>query len=381
MSRAPKRLQRFADKMVAGAWHNGVTVSLYDREIAREMHVSSGELGPRTPYFSSGISVLYTTAILLQLREEGKIDFDQPFLRYMSNPAQLAELHVKDGVDYTDQVTIQHLMSHTSGFGDFFLFKNHARGWRHDVGKGVDSAWGFDEVLARTRSYGAVAVPGDPRRAHYTDTNFHLLGRVIEDIEGQSFADVVQDRVIDRLGLQASYVYCDPSDNRPLDLMSRQQRIHVPHTMASLQADGGIVTTSREAMIFARGFFEGYLFDKRILPHLYQWKPMFYPSEFGIGMMQLQLPRWMALPHRLRYRPQRIFLPLPRLLGNTGIGGSFCFYAPERGIYLAGTVNQLHEPVRAVTFAVHALEDALYEARPAHLSELRRGPLSQTPMS
>ncbi|SFI51044.1 serine hydrolase domain-containing protein [Celeribacter neptunius] len=370
MSSATASIQKLADRLLASKWHNGVTLCLYDCETGKETHVGAGALSTRSPYFAPALSILVTSAILLQLREEGKIDLDHPFQRYMSFPGQVAELHVKDGIDRTDRITLRHLMSHRSGFGDFFLFKNLARTVHHDFANGVDSAWGFDEVLQRTRSHGAVAAPGVGRRARYADSNFHLLGRVIETVEGKSYADVVRDRVIDRLGLYSTYVYCDPSDHRPLDLMSRSRQIHVPRTMASLQADGGIVTTAREAVTFLRGFFEGYLFDKRILPHLYTWRPIFYPVVFGTGLTQVQPPWWMTIPHRLGYKPKFLLKPVPRMIGNVGIGGSFAYYAPDVRAYVSGTVNQLSDPARAVALAVHAFDTLRYEIRPEQFGVL-----------
>ncbi|EKE73463.1 serine hydrolase domain-containing protein [Celeribacter baekdonensis] len=363
MGRAPKRLQIIADRLTRTSWHNGVAMSLYDRSTGREYHVGSGALDSRTPYFATGTTKLYTTSILLQLIEEGKIGLDDPFLTYLGHDKQYEELLVREGVDYTDRVTIRHLMSHTSGFGDFFLYKYQARTLKHAIGAGVDTAWSFDEVVQRSRSHGAVAVPGQSRKALYTDTNFHMLGRVIEAIEGENFGEVLRRRVIDRLGLTSTYLYCDPSDTRPINFMSKDREVRVPRTMASFQADGGIVTTSREALIFIRGFFEGYLFDKRILPRLYHWRPMYFPTEYGVGLMQIKVPWWMSLPHRLNAPPSRFFKSAPRSLGHMGLGGTICLYAPEAGVYIAGTVNQLLDPARSVIASIKMIEDVAYGGR------------------
>lgn len=379
MGGAPADLQRLADRLSRSAWHNGVTLSLYDRETGRETHVGSGALDKRTPYFATGASKLFVTAILLQLCEEGKIDLDMPFLRYISNTASCLELHVMDGVDRTDQITLRHLMSHRSGLGNFFIYKRQARELRHMVGDGVDSSWGFEDAMQRARSHGAIRAPGTGERAYYSDTNYHILGRVIEDVTGMSFARAVQSRIAEPLGLQATYVYCDPSDSRPVDPMSRAQHVHVPRTMASFQADGGIVTTSRESMIFARGFFEGYLFDKRILPRLFTWHPMFFPTEFGAGMMHVQVPWWMTLPYRLRFRARNFFKPAPRLIGHIGLGGTLCFYAPDHGVYVAGTVNQLVDPARGLAFGLRGVEDVAGRIRAQYLRDARLQPEHAAP--
>ncbi|PTQ72707.1 serine hydrolase [Celeribacter persicus] len=114
--------------------------------------------------------------------EEGKVDSDRPFVHYLGTGASFPELHVKDGVDRTGEVTIRHLMSHRSGFGDYFFYKMHARRLRHTIADGIDSAWNFEDIIQRIRSHGAVIAPGASKRAIYTDTNYRLLGRVIEQI-------------------------------------------------------------------------------------------------------------------------------------------------------------------------------------------------------
>lgn len=374
MGAASARLQRLADRMIRSGMHRGVTLSMFDRDTGREVHVGAGNLDSRTPYFATGVTKLFVTAILLQLLEEQKIDFDMPVVHYLGNCAHCSELHVKDGVDRTGEVTIRHLMSHTSGFGDYFLYRMHARRLRHEIAEGIDGAWNFEEVIQRTRSHGAVAAPGASKRAIYTDTNYHLLGRVIEQIEGKSFAQVVQTRVAERLGLSSTYIYCDPADRHPMPPLSRRMQVHVPRTMTSFQADSGLVTTSRESLIFARGFFEGYLFDKRVLPRLYTWRPMFFPAEFGTGIMKVQAPWWLHLPYRMTFLPQRVLHKPPRLIGHFGFGGSTCFYAPDLGVYVAGTVNQLSDPVRGIVFAVRGGEEMAGDIRQTQLAALRAEP-------
>ena len=349
------RMDTLVQERLNDPWHNGVAISVYDEATGREVQAGGGVLDPRTPYFATGTTKLYVTAILMQLKGEGKIDLDKPFKTYMPTCKLCVEIHVKDNIDYTDDITIRHLMSHTSGLGDFFIYKHHARALQHAIADGKDEAWTFDDVITRTRSHGAVMEPGVSRRALYTDTNFQILGKVIECIEGKSFAEVFQERISERIGLHSTYIYCDPSDKRPARLMSRDSAVDVPLAMASFQSDGGVVTTSRDALTFTRAFFEGYLFDKRDLRSLFDWRPMFYPTEFGVGLMRAKIPYYMTLRERLR-QPHKLFRGVPALYGHVGMGGTFAFYAPEAHVYVAGTVNQLIDPARAVTLALLSIE-------------------------
>ena len=114
--------------------------------------------------------------------------------------------------------------------------------------------------------------------------------------------------------------------------------------MASFGPDGGIVSTAEESMTFLKAFFAGTLFPARYLPELYQWNKIFFPLQYGVGLMRFQLPRFMSP-----------FSPAPELLGHSGLSGAFAFYAPERSVYLTGTVNQIAQPGRSFRLLLRLL--------------------------
>jgi hypothetical protein len=64
-----------------------------------------------------------------------------------------------------------------------------------------------------------------------------------------------------------------------------------------------------------------------------QWNKIFFPLEYGIGLAKFKLPRI--------FSP---FKPMPELLGHSGLSGAFAFYAPEKDVFLTGTVNQISNP-------------------------------------
>ena len=179
-------VQNIADEMVARPLHSGVAVSIFDRRLGAETHAAAGDLTSRSPYFATGVTKLAVTAILMQLVQEGKLDLNAPFKSYMPGYKVCVEVHVKDRVDYTDTITIRHLMQHRSGLGDYFVYKpsrGKQREFAHPARHGEDSAWSFEDVIMRARAHGGHFPPGTGRKALYSDTNFHILGKVIECIE------------------------------------------------------------------------------------------------------------------------------------------------------------------------------------------------------
>lgn len=311
-----------------GPYHPGAALIAYRARDQRTFEAAHGDIGLDTPYFAASTTKLYVTAILLQMVQEGRINLDTPFRRHLSGP-ETQGLNTFAGQDRTEAITLRHLMAHTSGLPDFFE-PDSRKGLFADLTQGRDRGLTFPEAMDITRRLGAHAPPGIQDKAIYSDTNYQVLGKVIEAVEGAPFAEVFRRRITEPLSLRSTWIYSDPSDARPRPLRFQEAEMRIPRYMAFTQADGGVVTTAREALAFVRAFFEGRLFDRSRLSALQDFRPMFFPLEYGTGMMRFQLPAAMTG-----------FRKLPPLIGHSGLSGAVIFHSPQSGLYLAGTVNQV----------------------------------------
>lgn len=323
-----------------GPFHPGAVLAVHRSRDKADLSAARGDLALDTPYFGGSTTKLYVTAILLQLVAEGRLDLDTPFRRHLDGP-ETERLNVFGGVDRTGAITIRHLMSHTSGLPDYFEPDNSGSGYFQDLVKGKDRRLSFAEAMDIARRMGASGAPGDARRAEYSDTNYQILGKVIEAVEGGAFAGVFERRIARVLGLSSTWIYSDPADSRPRALRYREGELRIPQAMTFAQADGGVVTTAREGLVFVRAFFEGRLFDRARLAALQDFRPMFFPLEYGTGMMRFQLPGAMTG-----------FRKIPPMVGHSGLSGAVLFHMPERGLSFAGTVNQVDR--RSAVFQVLA---------------------------
>lgn len=88
---------------------------------------AAGDAGPDgmpmradTPFFIASVDKLFTAAAVLKLCERGQIVLDEGILTYL--PRLLIEgLHAARGIDSTVDITVRHLLSHTSGLPDWFV--------------------------------------------------------------------------------------------------------------------------------------------------------------------------------------------------------------------------------------------------------------------
>ncbi|MDO5648084.1 serine hydrolase [Paracoccus sp. (in: a-proteobacteria)] len=310
-------MQRIVERAIDGRFVTGAAVSM--AKGAQEWHLGAGDLTSDRAFFAASATKLCVTALMLRGQADGLWRLDDPA------GAHLPGVDLR-GLDLTG-VRLRDLMAHTSGLADYF---DAVVG---DLRAGRDRAWGLPEVLDIARNKGPVARPGDLRRARYSDTNYQLLGRVIEVAQGAPFAAICRDHLFAPLGLAQTWIYDDAGDTRPAPLRFGPRVVDIPRAMASTQADGGMVTTTRDGLAFLRGFFGGAFFDPGDLAELMEWRPMFFPLDYGTGLMRFALPR--ILTGFRRQEP---------LIGHSGLNGTLLFAAPSSGFFIALTTNQAQRP-------------------------------------
>jgi len=294
---------------------------------------NSGNLSLEQPYFIASTTKLFTTAIILHLKSVGKLRLEDKISMYLDNPI-MNGLHIYNGTDYSGEITIKHLLAHTSGLPDYFEGKGtNGKSLADDIKKGNDQSWTCEQAIERSKSMKPYFIPGTKNKAHYSDTNFQLLGRIIEIITNKSYSTNCDELIIKPLNLSKTYLYNDPSDNTPKTLYYKSVELHVPKAMASFGADGGMVSTSTDMLIFIEAFFKGKLFPEEYIDDLQEWNNIFFPLKSGVGIHLFQLP-WIFNPTG----------SIPTFIGHSGLSGALAFYNPMENIFIAGTVNQVANP-------------------------------------
>jgi len=291
---------------------------------------------PGTPdqYFIASATKLYVSALIMQLRQEGLLELDTPAEVYLP-PQVMAGIHVLRGVDASASITVRQLLSHTSGIADYFEQRQRDGSNQFKKALASDFAWSFEDVLRITRQQLSPRFPpGSPGKAFYSDTNYQLLGVLIEAITGDKYEVELQRRILQPLGLADTY----PFTNDTLDrydqvaaMLYVKKRLVIPQAMSSVRADGGIVSTARDGITFLQAFMSGALFPLPYLDEMQQhWNGIFMPLEYGIGIMRFALPRY--------FSPLKT---IPPMVGHSGASGALLFWVPELDLYISGTVNQV----------------------------------------
>jgi D-alanyl-D-alanine carboxypeptidase len=294
---------------------------------------ASGNISIDQPYFIASTSKLFTTAIILRLQSDGILHLSDTIDRYIDTSI-LTNLHVLNGVNYTKSITIQHLLSHTSGIPDYFQDKGkQGESLEKLLVSGKDQYWTAEQAIERSKAIKPLFPPGKEGKAHYSDTNFQLLGKIIETSTNKSYADNITDSILKPLHLSHTYLYSHEEDKNPQTLYYKTKELHIPKAMTSFGADGGVVSTTADMLTFIEAFFTGKLFPINYIGNLQQWNSIFFPMQSGIGIHLFKLP-WFFNPTG----------SIPSFIGHSGLSGALAYYCPKENIYVVGTVNQVAHP-------------------------------------
>lgn len=140
-----------------------------------------GELGTSDPIIIGSLSKAFTATAVMTLAEEGRIELDAPMQRYL--PANTFDDPAMG------RVTVRQLLNQTSG-----LPAEAPRAEAHDA-----------SLAAHVAALQGVRLVSTPGTQHvYSSPNYQLLGRIVEVVSGESFADYVQRRVLDPLQMTSS---------------------------------------------------------------------------------------------------------------------------------------------------------------------------------
>lgn len=291
---------------------------------------STGNMKDNSQYYIASINKLFVSSIILKLHAENKLDLQDKISSYLTAEVVRGLLIYKK-TDYSSTLSINHLMSHTSGL-PCYLIDKQANGNKamSDLEAGIDQPWPIDKVIKEIKKMKPHFSPGEAKKAKYIDTNHQILSLVIEAITGESIK-VVLKRLFQELNLNKTYVYENIGNENFIHIRYKSKVLDIPLFLSSTQND--IISNAKDQMTFIKAFFNGYFFPKESLKELMKWNKIFFPFEYGIGIQQFRLPRILSP-----------FNAVPAMIGHCGSTGSVAFYVPQKDVYITGTTNQQARP-------------------------------------
>ena len=212
-----RRIQQMVDALTEKTIHHAiVAIESGNRSYQRVFvsgyaHPDGTPMRPQTPLFTASITKPFIAAAVLKLVERGAVRLTAPMGDYL--PRTVTDgLHRLNGIDYTGQITVSHLLCHMSGLPDWL--EDRARGKRPLIDRlfaGNDRRFDIEAIAAVVRDELTPHFP--PQNLHaakplmrYSDTGFQLLMAIIESVTGQTLPDIYREEIIDPLGLLSTWL-------------------------------------------------------------------------------------------------------------------------------------------------------------------------------
>jgi D-alanyl-D-alanine carboxypeptidase len=283
---------------------------------------TSGPVDPDVAWNIGSATKTFVAVVVLQLADEGRIDLDAGIHRY------LPELRA------ADRITPRQLLNHTSGLGEYLD--------QPAVVNDPLRQWTPAELIAVAETAGRVGRPDGAH--HYANTNYIVLGEIIEQVTGNPWADEVRTRITEPLGMtHTSLITHTRASGYALTDGSFVDVTHSSDPSVG-GAAGAIQSTSRDLLTFATALADGTLLSPGPQAEMQTFVPAEDLSQFGIdhgyglGLERYAMDGMTVVGH----------------MGTGNIGSSYFGYYAERGTAIAVTTNTAIDGPAAI-IAVEAL--------------------------
>lgn len=186
---------------------------------------------------------MLTAVATLQLVEQGRIALDAPVARYLPNyPNKVL----------ADQVTIQHLLTHTGGTGDIFTDEYTKR--RTEIREHADYLRLFGERKT-------VFVPGSQEQ--YSNYGYVLLGAILEEVSGKSYHRLIQESILQPAGMNDTGTEPETTVGQKIAVAYTNSETGLIDARETLPwrgtAAGGGYSTAHDLIRFAEALLQGRL--------------------------------------------------------------------------------------------------------------------------
>ena len=289
------RLQELLDAFVKEEAVPGATLSVA-MDGGKTIDLASGfadpadktEMTHQSRMFCGSTGKTFVAAVALRLIDQGKLELDAPVARYFDSDE---EREWFEQLPNASDLTIRTLMNHTSGlprylFQPKFLDDLKADPMRSRTPReGLEALFGADPVHACGKGW------------FYSDSNFLLLGIVIEKVSGKKFYDLAQQQLLDPLGLKDTIPARQPelpglvqgrigSDNF-FDLPARTVREGKYVMNPDFEwCGGGFVTTAHDLAVWLQALHSTKIVSAEL--HEQMVSPLSFqngePAEAGYGL-------------------------------------------------------------------------------------------------
>jgi CubicO group peptidase (beta-lactamase class C family) len=277
-----------------------------------------------TPFGLASITKTLVATLTLIYAERGLLDLDAPALGMLDDKRSiLDQVESRRFRRNLDASTIRDLLAHRSGLPDYWEDRAFIRAWRQQKEK----YWNHRDILKWAGKTRPVCKVG--RCSNYADTNFLILGLLLEEAFGRQLHDLLREEIFAPLGMRCTWMYFEEPAPTGCEDVAHSYEGRLDVTANRMQSadwsGGGIYSTLEDQLRFLNGLFGlNGLLSKKSLSDLQDWRSsdLGHDRTYGLGIYKISKRAGMTL------------------IGHTGIHNAFTFLWQETGILFTGSLNQ-----------------------------------------
>lgn len=306
---------------------NGVLV--YQNAIGYS-EISKGVKTPakiNTEYRIGSTSKMFTATMIFQLIDEGKLSLETPLADYFPQ------------VPNARKITIGEMLNHRTGLHNFNSDPDYASYMTMRKSEA--------EMIAIFAGQKPDFEPGT--KGVYSNTNYILLGYIVEKVTGKTYAEALKERVTSKIGLAQTYygTKVRPAQNEAYPYNYAGEWVQMPETDMSIPGGAGaIVSTPTDLVKFIDALFNGKLITPASLSLMKTMR-----DDIGMGMFSMPFQGKTDYGHR----------------GHIDGFSSLLIYFPEEKLAIAYISNGM----RYVTPVVGDAALSIYFNKPFTIPEFK----------
>jgi D-alanyl-D-alanine carboxypeptidase len=216
---------------------------------------------PETVFRLASVTKTFTGTAVLMLADRGKLALDDPVTKFLPEYPAAGQ-----------KIAVRHLLSHTSGLADY-LDRPDSMAWAR-------SEYTVQDLIDAFKDRPASFAPGE--KNVYSNSNYILLGAIIEKLSGVTFGQFVEANLFRPLGMTSTScggtlkdvprlaTAYEPARTADDQLDWSRLLVARPYTMSAVYTAGGCVSSIDDLARFHDALFNGGLVGKRSLEESFE---------------------------------------------------------------------------------------------------------------
>lgn len=258
-------LNLFMDSVYQSGRYNGIVLVaengkiIYKKAFGAPVYDSSRVYTVNTAMQLASVSKPMTATAIMILAEKGLLKYDDLLSQYFPQ------------INYPN-VTIRHLLQHTSGIPDYI---NDTRAFPRNMYKyKLDNEITNQELINYLALYKPKQHFKTGQHHRYSNTGYALLASIVEKVSGETFSEFMQKNIFEPVGMKDTYLY---SAERHHKMLREEENLD------GILGDKGIFATAEDLFLFDKALNTNQIVSQKTLEEAYSEGQALKDEKFGYG--------------------------------------------------------------------------------------------------